>query len=1094
MKKYLLMLFAAIMAVASYAQRPLTLNKLQPVDQKQVTLTSKQKNHVIGKVNGRNIMLQTKAVPSKKMAVQKKTDLRVQKNLQQTAMRQLRTSIKQQPELNQKVKIVNKTTASKARKAPRKIGGTELVAAPDGLETETFTLMSFSYLSFSEVKYDVQVGFVGNDVYVQGMFSSAPQSWVKGTIDGATVTFAKDQYLGEVEAFDNYSGESMGMMPTWLEYSADMESYTDFVLKYDPETRTMSDVAGGFLFMATNDDFEALDALKGTVISPDGAGDGGKELVTPPATAEVKAVDISYTSFSSQKASSVTGMMAIDGNDIYVAGLCPDMGTPWVKGTLGADGVVTFPSGQYVGTYMGFYDIYFTSISVEEAMESEDPSLFDAKAYWDPEEQSLIFDEDCWLVENASPVTLMYLDILMDVSVYPITDDRGLVIPPTGLETIEYKASIRSAGHDAGSYSEYWPYTVKIGFDGNDAYVQGLLYFAPGAWLKGTVDADGNITLPNNQYLGTVQGYDVYVVSCDDLENILGDIVLKYDAENDRYTYNEMNTNISFSVSPNTTDAVEIIYNVVLQGPNGGGDNPGGGDEIDTTIITEQPEGEVATYARKGGAYYTFWGYVIEETQSGTSIRVVTAPDGKTVYMENPISIAQVEGGVWVKGTKEGNKIHMPLKQCILYSEEEGYGYMTGAFTPKMLYDANYDEYYYDYVMTDDKEVTFTIGEDGTITLDQTAEVDEETGLASFVYGLAFTDDFGWGGYADYNSVYVPFNEVATTIPEGLETEEWAFMYSDGNYDNAEMVQVAIDGDKMYIAGVSAQDPESAIVGTIGDGKVTFQSDQFLGLGSGFISYCTFANVTIDQLYDDYYDEYYDDINYSFIPEYSFTYNVERKMLTSASDIALLVNAGKGADATSPVVACIQPKFNYFEDKVATPADPEIQGFNNWFDDYGYDMLGCNVKLEDVDGNYIDQNKLFYIVWVKVDGKPEPFTFYVDEYVGLADYDLEEITEIPFNFTSYDEQGYEDIYVGGSNIVIYETGFDDYGIQTIYYGGGQRTESNIVWLSSIDGSGTGVQGIETGKQSAAAYNALGQRVDNNYRGLVIKNGKKFVNK
>lgn len=1094
MKKYLLMLFAAVLAVASYAQRPLTLNKLQPVDQKQVTLTSKQKNHVIGKVNGRNIMLQTKAVPSKKMAVQKKADLRVQKNLQQTAMRQLRTSIKQQPELNQKVKIVNKATASKARKAPRKIGGTELVAAPDGLETETFTLMSFSYLSFSEVKYDVQVGFVGNDVYVQGMFSSAPQSWVKGTIDGATVTFAKDQYLGEVEAFDNYSGESMGMMPTWLEYSADMESYTDLVLKYDPETRTMSDVAGGFLFMATNDDFEALDALKGTVISPDGAGDGGKELVTPPATAEVKAVDISYTSLSSQKASSVTGMMAIDGNDIYVAGLCPDMGTPWVKGTLGADGVVTFPSGQYVGTYMGFYDIYFTSISVEEAMVSEDPSLFDAKAYWDPEEQSLIFDEDCWLVENASPVTLMYLDILMDVSVYPITDDRGLVIPPAGLETVEYKTTIGSAGHDAGSYSEYWPYTVKIGFDGNDAYVQGLLYFAPGAWLKGTVDADGNITLPNNQYLGTVQGYDIYVVSCDDLENILGDIVLKYDAENDRYTYNEMNTNISFSVSPNTTDAVEIIYNVVLQGPNGGGDNPGGGDEIDTTVITEQPEGEVATYARKGGAYYTFWGYVIEETQSGTSIRVVTAPDGKTVYMENPISIAQVEGGVWVKGTKEGNKIHMPLKQCILYSEEEGYGYMTGAFTPKMLYDANYDEYYYDYVMTDDKEVTFTIGEDGTITLDQTAEVDEETGLASFVYGLAFTDDFGWGGYADYNSVYVPFNEVATTIPEGLETEEWAFMYSDGNYDNAEMVQVAIDGDKMYIAGVSAQDPESAIVGTIGDGKVTFQSDQFLGLGSGFISYCTFANVTIEQLYDDYYDEYYDDINYSFIPEYSFTYNVERKMLTSASDIALLVNAGKGADATSPVVACIQPKFNYFEDKVATPADPEIQGFNNWFDDYGYDMLGCNVKLEDVDGNYIDQNKLFYIVWVKVDGKPEPFTFYVDEYVGLADYDLEEITEIPFNFTSYDEQGYEDIYVGGSNIVIYETGFDDYGIQTIYYGGGQRTESNIVWLSSIDGSGTGVQGIETGKQTAAAYNALGQRVDNNYRGLVIKNGKKFVNK
>ena len=36
--------------------------------------------------------------------------------------------------------------------------------------------------------------------------------------------------------------------------------------------------------------------------------------------------------------------------------------------------------------------------------------------------------------------------------------------------------------------------------------------------------------------------------------------------------------------------------------------------------------------------------------------------------------------------------------------------------------------------------------------------------------------------------------------------------------------------------------------------------------------------------------------------------------------------------------------------------------------------------------------------------------------------------------------------------------------------------------------------INTGKTSSAIYNLAGQKVNNNFKGIVVKDGKKFVNK
>ena len=50
------------------------------------------------------------------------------------------------------------------------------------------------------------------------------------------------------------------------------------------------------------------------------------------------------------------------------------------------------------------------------------------------------------------------------------------------------------------------------------------------------------------------------------------------------------------------------------------------------------------------------------------------------------------------------------------------------------------------------------------------------------------------------------------------------------------------------------------------------------------------------------------------------------------------------------------------------------------------------------------------------------------------------------------------------------------------------------YLYSLNGTTTGIKGVKATTKSSELYNLSGQRVDSSYKGVVIRNGKKFVNK
>ena len=185
-------------------------------------------------------------------------------------------------------------------------------------------------------------------------------------------------------------------------------------------------------------------------------------------------------------------------------------------------------------------------------------------------------------------------------------------------------------------------------------------------------------------------------------------------------------------------------------------------------VITEKPAGTETVYKRVSGKMFAIQNgklsifdlaKLAENDQPAGDLTVVTAADGKTVYLKYVLSYASYikddKAGGWVKGTKNGNTITVPAGQYILYGEfEDGeYGIRVGYLELK---DGKFE------VLNDD--ITFTI--DGKTAVLNGTIMEGET-----------QEDFKLkmlGGYwSDDESFFCGDVEtVFSTDPTGIETVE----------------------------------------------------------------------------------------------------------------------------------------------------------------------------------------------------------------------------------------------------------------------------------------------------------------------------------
>ncbi len=399
------------------------------------------------------------------------------------------------------------------------------------------------------------------------------------------------------------------------------------------------------------------------------------------------------------------------------------------------------------------------------------------------------------------------------------------------------------------------------------------------------------------------------------------------------------------------------------------------------------------------------WFITSRMTYSGGNEEVAEAMDvvfdGNDVYFKFP---NPMNGGAWVKGTKSG----------------DSYVFANGQFQ------GNYGNNPFYFCGTSDGEaitdVTFSYNSDtkaftATCYVLMNSTVDTFAPYCYF-YPVVITKD-------------EPVVEEVVTAPSDLQTEDWVFkasniLYeSDGSVAGMESVTRSVkvgftSSNEVYIQGLFSLMPTAWIKGQLQEGEITFTQGQLV------LSYPAKVYMA---------GQYFGELS-DFVCDYDAT----SKTIKGGSRY-LVFNSSKTTMAPYEVYAGIT--ISKPTEKVATPANPTIIGWQPYDDSYGYAMLKVSIDINDTDGTPMVADKMSYQIYTDINGTVAPYEFKKSVYLELPEATM---TEIPYTFADN-----YDFFAYGEQIAFYEDSkeFQRIGVQVIYRGGGVEQRSDIVWLDLV---------------------------------------------
>lgn len=482
--------------------------------------------------------------------------------------------------------------------------------------------------------------------------------------------------------------------------------------------------------------------------------------------------------------------------------------------------------------------------------------------------------------------------------------------------------------------------------------------------------------------------------------------------------------------------------------------------------IHERPEGEVHHYTRSGSAWtVTASTLVTEASQDGLFMEVVFAPDGKTVYLKDPVSTYQYDS--YVSGTlsDDGKTITVPFGQVVahypLYNLDITFGFVEMSGYENHLTGIAVEE-----------DIIYTIDDKGVISL-QGSSYYKPAGL---IYG----DDTTWLGYGDCYSRYTPTSGTPLVAPEGLTTETYRLEYNSADGRQGHVIEVGFDGNDIYMRGASTTYPDGWFRGTFDGTTATFLPQYSGNTEKSTIFFLPGRPVVPSEEAAGTYDPA---TLWEKTDALTFTYDAATKTFTSEGSLYVATSM------TTPyyLEAYECPSFAPFSDKGAVPCDPKFVSYSDkYLNEYGYFDIQFNLSPNDTEGNPLDLNKLFYRIYLD----DEQMTFYTDDYSQFPRYGYGDLEELPYDFT----EGFD--IMGPGYLSIYAHGVDRVGCQLVYYGNGETTYSNITnYDVNTKKTDTVLVGLGTVLSESAttlpAYDLNGRRASSNSR-IIITNGKKTI--
>ena len=417
-----------------------------------------------------------------------------------------------------------------------------------------------------------------------------------------------------------------------------------------------------------------------------------------------RAGDCTYVSGSSAVTGTQSGNMEVvfaANNEVYMKNPVCGFGSyvglnAYARGTLSADGTtITVPLGQ---------NLYYGS--------SYDAAVATAMADYDPE-TGLTHDTETtqvtYTIDNeAGTITLNGTSATKRLTAFWTDDDSwsgysewntvltekaplvvpDVVTPPAGLVTEDWTF----AGYN--SDNEATEFTLQVGLDGTDVYIQGLCVYLPDAWVKGTLSGDGtSISVASGQFFGVYEyegeDYPMYLVLYDNnTGDIATNVTLPFDAVNGTITVPD-DIIIFINGEEDTISYFEYYYYAFAV--------RGAAPDVQTPSASVA---ESAAEYRMIAHGYTYDGDEIAEY----NIPVFVAYDGNDVWVKG---VCEDMPDSWIKGSKTGNTVTFP----------------TGQFfgTASILW-FTFDYYFagFDYASYATADVTMTV-DDATGTLTMTS-------------------------------------------------------------------------------------------------------------------------------------------------------------------------------------------------------------------------------------------------------------------------------------------------------------------------------------------------------------------------------------
>lgn len=559
-----------------------------------------------------------------------------------------------------------------------------------------------------------------------------------------------------------------------------------------------------------------------------------------------------YNNTVAEQSGYISVVYAPDGSTVYLKGLNSGISPNcWVQGTI-ANGRITIPLGQYTFTYFEngeyWYGLVLTWGSMESA-NSESTPVFTPD--FNVTEVTYLIDGDNLVLENsqagdADGRGAEGLGGVWDDDGYCAAMEWETVFTPSDVvipQVIDYIPQGDMVFYDrSAAYLATWLedldyliYKSAIIYapDGETVYFQDPVAFNnSGTWVQGTISGN-TIHVPLGQYTyfdytsgegallawGTASALteDNYYFAFTPDENVT-EYTYSIDGDNIYLDNSSIGKNgdgaTGLALVTNDESNPEFIMEFISEFS----------PYVEPTVIYDQPEGELMTYKRLGISCDHYG----NATEQEGDVNIVFAPDGETVYIQD--IIYPIYEGSWVRGTIEGNKVHVPLRQYLYWNDEYNYGI---TLTLGQLFYNN--AYWVDYDLSV-TEVTFTISGNDFI-LDNTYLGPNNNLDGAMVLAAVYTDDMSWMVSCNLLTELIaqptiideePEGNLVTYIRTGYYMDEYGWpQLQVGTVDFV----YADDGKTVYIQNLAYTCYEQKSVwvkGTIADGKIHVPVGQYL--------------------------------------------------------------------------------------------------------------------------------------------------------------------------------------------------------------------------------------------------------------------------